>query len=142
MKIRVVIDTNVFISALLFEGIVAQLVPLWKQKSFQYLLSKSVMSEYLRVLSYPKFKLTEAEIKYLLEEELLPFVEIVEERKVKVPSLEDPDDEKFLQLATLGKAQYLVSGDNVLLKLRNFKQCQILNPIQFLKLMNPSQNLL
>lgn len=142
MKIRVVIDTNVFISALLFEGVVAQLVPLWKQKSFQYLLSKSVMSEYLRVLSYPKFKLTEAEIKYLLEEELLPFVEIVQERKTKVPSLEDPDDEKFLQLAMLGKAQYLVSGDSVLLKLKNFKQCQILNPIQFLKLMNPSQNLL
>ncbi|MBI2336896.1 MAG: putative toxin-antitoxin system toxin component, PIN family [Deltaproteobacteria bacterium] len=138
MKIRVVIDTNVFISALLFEGVVAQLVPLWKQKSFQYLLSKSVMSEYLRVLSYPKFKLTEAEIKYLLEEELLPFVEIVQERKTKVPSLEDPDDEKFLQLAMLGKAQYLVSGDSVLLKLKNFKQCQILNPIQFLKLVSPS----
>ncbi len=136
MKIKAVLDTNVFVSALLFEGISSQLLPLWKNQTFTYLLSRSILDEYLRVLAYSKFKLSEDEIKYFIEEELLPFVEIIPEKQVKVPSLTDPDDEKFLQLANLGKADYLISGDKILLEVKKYKGCQIINPSEFLRLLD------
>ena len=69
---RVVLDTNVLVSALIFTGISSELVPLWQRSAITVLLSRGILEEYLRVLSYPKFQLSEAEIKALIEEELLP----------------------------------------------------------------------
>jgi putative PIN family toxin of toxin-antitoxin system len=79
--VRVVLDTNVLVSALLFTGISSELVPLWQRSIITVLLSRGILEEYLRVLSYPKFQLSEAEIKGLIEEELLPYVEVVNPRR-------------------------------------------------------------
>jgi hypothetical protein len=69
--VRVVLDTNVLVSALLFTGITSEIVPLWKEGAVSLLLSRDILEEYLRVLGYPKFQLSEADIKGLIEEELL-----------------------------------------------------------------------
>lgn len=140
MKPRVILDTNVFVSALLFEGSVASLVPLWKGGALIFILTRSILEEYLRVLAYPRFQLKEDEITDLIADELLPFVETVIERQVKVPPLSDPEDEKFLVASLLGKADFLISGDKVLLKLKKFKTCKILTPSEFLKIYPPVQN--
>lgn len=59
MSPRIVLDTNVILSALLFgAGRVSWLVPLWQQKQVVPLLSTDVANELIRVLAYPKFKLT------------------------------------------------------------------------------------
>ncbi len=79
---RVVLDTNVLVSALLFTGVSSQLVPLWQRSAITVLLSRDILEEYLRVLSYPKFQLSEAEIKSLTEDELLPYVKVVSPRDV------------------------------------------------------------
>ena len=55
---RVVLDTNVLISALLFSGVASDLVPLWQKEKITVLLSREILEEYLRVLAYPKFQLT------------------------------------------------------------------------------------
>ena len=52
---RVVLDTNVVVSALLFTGISSKLVPLWQGGVITALVSRNILEEYLRVLSYPKF---------------------------------------------------------------------------------------
>ena len=69
---RVVLDTNVLVSALLFKGKTSDLVPLWQTGAITPLLSRSFLEEHLRVFSYPKFRLTDTEIKALIQEELLP----------------------------------------------------------------------
>ena len=74
---RVVLDTNVLVSALLFTGISSELVPLWQKGTITVLLSREILEEYLRVFAYPKFQLSEGEIKRLIEEELLPFVRVI-----------------------------------------------------------------
>jgi hypothetical protein len=130
---RVILDTNVLVSALLFEGRLAPLVDLWKKQTFIFLLTPSILDEYLRVLAYPKFQLSEEEIKIILAEELSPYVELIKERKIKVPVLSDSDDEIFLAAACLGNADYLVTGDKVLLQLKRLKQCEILKPSEFLE---------
>jgi putative PIN family toxin of toxin-antitoxin system len=64
--IPVVIDTNVFLSALLFGGTPGKLISLWKSGKIQLQVNKNTVAELLRVLAYPKFKLAENEIQYLL----------------------------------------------------------------------------
>ncbi|MEI6790430.1 MAG: putative toxin-antitoxin system toxin component, PIN family [Myxococcaceae bacterium] len=51
-----------------------------------------------------------------------------------VPDCDDPDDVMFLELATAGQADYLVSGDKHLLKVRNYAGGQVITPAEFLKL--------
>ena len=59
--IRVVLDTNIVVSALLFGGQLERLIELWKEGKILPLCSKEIIDEYLKVLSYPKFQLTEEE---------------------------------------------------------------------------------
>ena len=116
--IRVVPDTNVVVSALLFGGTPGELVFWWKKRHIIPLLSKEILDEYLRVLAYPKFELTKEEILFLITREILPWFEVVENITDKTSYVpEDPEDDKFLRCAVSGKADYLVSGDQHLLKL-------------------------
>jgi len=72
--VRVVLDTNVLVSAILFTGISSELVSLWQRSAITVLISRVILEKYLHVFSYPKFHLSAAEIKGLIEEELLPYV--------------------------------------------------------------------
>jgi putative PIN family toxin of toxin-antitoxin system len=131
--IRIVIDTNVLISALLFGGMPGKLIELWKNRRIQPLVSKQVIDEYLKVLSYPKFNLSEKEINYLLYREILPFFEVVSV-KHKPPVIKaDPSDDIFIQCAQSGKARLIISGDQHLLSLKAYKEIKILSPSQFLE---------
>jgi putative PIN family toxin of toxin-antitoxin system len=131
-EIRVVLDTNVLVSALLFTGPPSHLVSLWRERRIVLLLSKDVFIEYLRVLAYPKFKLSGEEIKALVEEYALPFAEMVTVAEVPEVLREDPADDKFLALAAAGRARYIVSGDKHLLALREYRRVKIVTPREFL----------
>ena len=87
MNHRVVIDTNVIVSALLFGGTPGKLIPLWKDGLIKPLVSREIIDEYIAVLAYPKFELTETEIQYLFYQQLLPFFEVVKTNPVRYSSL-------------------------------------------------------
>lgn len=93
---RVVLDTNTLVSALLFSGIASGLVPLWQSRRITVLVSKSILKEYLRVLGYPKFDLSDGELQGLIEEELVPYVQAIEVRRRLPVVCRDPEDMKFL----------------------------------------------
>jgi putative PIN family toxin of toxin-antitoxin system len=130
---RLVIDTNVVVSALLFGGVPGKLVPLWKSGRIRALASKEMIEEYLRVLTYPKFELSEEEINYLLYQEILPYFEIVWTKPGPVIVEEDPSDDMFIRCADAGKANTIISGDQHLLDLKSYGKIKILTPSQFLK---------
>jgi putative PIN family toxin of toxin-antitoxin system len=116
---RVVLDTNVVLSALLFSGGPAARVRVgWQGGRFVPLASKATAQELVRVLSYPKFKMSAAEQEELLAD-LMPWVEAVRvpDPPPAVPACRDPSDLPFLHLAVAGKARALVSGDRDLLAL-------------------------
>jgi len=131
--VRVVLDTNVLVSALLFTGTASEILPLWQKGVITILLSRDVLEEYLRVLSYPKFQLAEAEIKALIEEELLPFVTVVKPKRRLSVVKRDPSDNKFLECALAGKAQVIVSGDKDLISIGHYRRVRIQTPAQFLR---------
>ena len=129
---KVVLDTNVVISALLFGGETARLVSLWQTGAFSWLASAAIIQEYARVLAYPKFKLAEAEIRELLNEDILPFVTAVRFGKVPRVIRQDPSDDEFLACALTGKADAIVSGDHHLLELKRYREIPILDVRTFL----------
>lgn len=130
--IRAVLDTNVVISALLFSGPPSQLVPAWQSGRLRPIMSARIFDEYLRELAYPKFKLTPAEIRGLIEEELLPFIETVQSPPLPITNLRDPDDSKFVDCALAANVRWLVSGDDDLLSLKRVQSVEIVSVAAFL----------
>ena len=132
--VRLVIDTNVVISGLLFGGIPGRIIDLSTHEDMNLLISRDIIDEYLKVLSYPKFKLSEDEIHYLLYHILLPNSEVVETGRNEVAIIaDDPSDDKFLMCSVDGRADYLISGDTHLTSLGRYRQTRIVNPKAFLR---------
>lgn len=128
---RVVLDTNVVLSALLFSsGTLAWLRRAWQDGSVIPLASRDTVAELLRALAYPKFKLTAEEQEDLLAE-YLPWCEtIAVPASIRVPRCRDPEDEAFLRLARRGGAEVVVSGDEDLLSLAGRFSIPILRPAE------------
>lgn len=115
--VRVVLDTNVVLSALVFRGGAAGLVrQAWQRGRVLPLASTATVQELVRVLGYPKFRLSKAEQDELLAD-YLPYAETVRipQPPPAVPDCRDVWDLPFMHLAVAGKAQVLVSGDRDLL---------------------------
>lgn len=115
--VRVVLDTNVVLSALVFGGGAAGRVRrAWQQGALLSLASTATVQELVRVLAYPKFRLSQAEQDELLAD-YLPYAETVRipQPPPLVPACRDVLDAPFMHLAVAGKAQVLVSGDKDLL---------------------------
>ena len=130
---RVVIDTNVFISAIL-GGRLGIIVDEWKARKFTIIVSEAIAREYLDVLNRPKFSISRREIvdttDYLLK--TVEFVTPLE----SVNAVEaDPTDNKFLETALQGKADYIVSGDAHLLDLKTFRDIPIISAHDFIALL-------
>lgn len=110
---RVVLDTNCLVSALIFSrGNFAWLREAWQTRRFVALVSHDTASELLRVLAYPKFKLTRDEREALLAD-FLPYVETVkiDTKPDGLPDIRDGQDIIFLELAAASRADALVTGD-------------------------------
>jgi uncharacterized protein len=129
-----VLDTNCIISALIFSRQkMAWLRHNWQSGAIIPLVSKETASELLKVLAYPKFKLTKTE-QLLLLADFLPYAETVTSLEVPVdlPVIRDKADQKFITLAVVGKADALVTGDNDLLVLKDlFKTPPIMSLSEF-----------
>lgn len=132
--IRVVLDTNVLVSALLFSGELARIVTGWKSGAFVPVLSRETFDEFRKVLAYPKFELTAQEIVALIEDEILPFCEVVDVAEETRGICRDADDDQFLACALAASAAYIVSGDKDLLDMGQFKGVKIIIPREFLKM--------
>lgn len=118
---RVVLDTNVVLSALLFtSGRLAWIRRAWQHQQLQPLVCRETASELLRVFAYPKFKLAAAEQQALLED-FLPWADVVTlpQPWPALPLCRDDKDQVFLVLAHVGRAQALITGDGDLLALRD-----------------------
>lgn len=121
MICRVVLDTNIVLSALLFSaGRLVWMRHAWQRQRLQPLVCKETVNELLRVLAYPKFKLTVAEQEDLLAD-FLPYADVVELPNPwpALPACRDEKDQVFLVLAHVGKADALVTGDADILAMRD-----------------------
>ena len=130
--LRPVLDTNVLLSALLFHaGALSWLRQAWQSEAIRPLASRDTTAELIRVLSYPKFRLTDDEREDLLGD-YLPWCETVTvPNPTEVPNCCDPLDRPFLELAMSAEADALVTGDKDLLVLADVFSVPILTPAAF-----------
>jgi len=131
---RVVLDTNVVVSALLFKTALSKIIDLWQRGAIIPAISKDTFQELQTVLAYPKFALTPDEIRAMLEGEILPFFEVIEVREDVKGICADSADDKFLACALATSSDYLVSGDKAVTELKQYKSVKIIKPSEFLKM--------
>lgn len=135
---RVVLDTNIVLSALLStRGHLAAVRAAWQSGRCLPLVSATTVAELLRLLAYPKFKLTPDDRHELLAD-YLPFCTVVRMpvKLPRTPACRDPFDLPFLQLALAGKADFLVSGDKDLLSLARGFACPIVTVGKLLEILD------
>ncbi len=127
--LRLVLDTNVLLSALLFPtGTVSWVRRAWRAKRIRPLASRETTVELMRVLAYPKFRLTDKERDDLLGD-YLPWCETVSVPEgIDIPDCRDPLDRPFLELAVVARADWLVTGDKDLLALASKFSVPIVAP--------------
>jgi putative PIN family toxin of toxin-antitoxin system len=134
---RVVLDTNCLVSALLFKnGRLAELRSAWQTERFIPLACRETVTELVRVLGYPKFRLDKDDVEALLGD-FLPWVETFDVKKpdAPVPGLRDSQDAVFIHLTRQAGADLLVSGDVHILSLKNdLMDIRSLPPGEFLSL--------
>jgi putative PIN family toxin of toxin-antitoxin system len=145
-QIRVVLDTNVVLSSLLFRtGRLSRIRHGWQGKHFVPVVCNQTMAELLRVLGYKKFKLDQADIGNILAM-YMPYVEIhalsaPPSTAAHTPQCRDPKDQMFLDLAQSAKVDYLVTGDEDLLVLDDADHqhsfFNICTPLDFLTCLEP-----
>lgn len=118
------------VSALLFQhGRLAWLRGAWAAGVVVPLVCRETVEELLRVLAYPKFRLTRIEIDELLGD-FLPFAEVVELSPVDWPPCRDQDDRVFLALAQQAGADVLLTGDADMLEIADAFPVKILTPAE------------
>jgi uncharacterized protein len=135
---KIIIDTNVHISALAFGGNISKnLVKIYQEERTQVYTSKPIFEELHDKLNSPKFdKITKGKI---LRAEIVEYLDkyqnetITAEPSIKVNVCRDPDDNMFLELALEIQADYIITGDKDLLSISQFQVTKICNMSDFIK---------
>ncbi len=128
--LRVVCDTNVVVSALVFRaGRLGWLREAWRTRTLVPLVSRETLAELVRVFGYPKLRLEAEETKGLLAQYMEHAETLERVRAVAgIPQCRDPDDRAFLRLAYAARADALVTGDADLLSIAARSRIPILAP--------------
>lgn len=132
---RITVDTNVLISALGWNGAAAAIIEMVLQSGLELCLSAQILSEFYRVVQYPKFGFSNEEIDGFIGR-LLPNVVFVSPTQNIGAVPADPDDNKIIECAVAGKSSYIISGDKHLLHLREFEGIKILRASEFLQIIS------
>ena len=128
---RIVLDTNVFISGIFFSGSPSQILKAWKDAKIQVVLSKEILSEYQRVGDTLSAKYSGIDIAPIIDL-LTIYGEVVETKDISVSICEDPDDNKYIECAIASNCKLIVSGDKHLLNASGFQEIEVLKPRKFI----------
>ena len=134
-KKRIVLDTNILISALGWKGNPRVIFDRVIAGEFELILSYKQLNELMRVLNYPKFKFTDEQKDRFLSILLEVATLVKTESEVNVIK-EDPSDNVILEPANEMKVDYIISGNDHLLKLKEFKGAKIITAKEFLDIVN------
>jgi len=133
--LRVVADTNIYISAILFGGKPGEIENLARQKKIELLISESILDELAGVFK-TKFDWPDWQISEIVESLWAITTLVVPRQTLKAIKAHDPDN-RILECALEGEAQYIVSGDeHHLLPLKEYHGIIILSPADFLNIVS------
>jgi uncharacterized protein len=131
---KAVLDTNVFISGIFWTGASRKTLELWRDGLYTVVASLASVSEVEAVLKDFKISLPDDHIAVWIDLIVANCMMVEPDEKIDAVS-DDPDDNMFLEAALAGDADYIVSQDNHLLKLKEFRGIKIVRPEEFNKLL-------
>ena len=132
---RGVIDTNVWVSGLLWTGPPWQILCLLEQKRIEAFATVSMLQELETVLHYPRLQSRRQELGLEIADLLAyatALVSLVELQRIDPVVLADPDDDVFVNCAVAVRAIYLISGNRHLLDLKQWQGILVVTPQAFL----------
>jgi len=131
-KVKAVPDTNVIISSIFWRGPPYRVMKHGFEREYIILTSPEIIDEVIDRLKY-KFNLPENRIHDLIG--ILIAFSLVVEPSRRINAVEDdPDDNKIIECAVEGNADYIVSGDKHLLNVEKFEYVEIVTPKEFIEL--------
>ncbi len=129
--IRVVVDTNVFVSSF-FGGNPRKIIDLWKTGQITLCLSRPIIDEYINVLSRMGLQ-NERELEELLSLFAHGYHVLFTSKTPNLSIVEkDPDDDKFIECAVALNSKHIISGDKALREIKDYMGIKIKSPKQFL----------
>ena len=137
--LRVVLDANVIVSGVIApRGAPARILEAWRTGWFQPLVSPAILDEIGRVLRYPRIvsyhRWPDDHIRTFLED--LAYLAIPVEGELEITAIQqDPTDNRYLECAVEGRADYIVSGDQHVLALGEYEGIPIHSPRAFIEVL-------
>lgn len=135
--IRITVDTNILISATFWHGSSEKIIDKVENKEITLVLSEPILEEYYKVLNYDEIKEKIKNKGLEMKQSVLRISTISEiiDIKSKIDLIkDDPSDNKFIECAIDGKADYIISKDNHLLRFKEYKGIKIITPEEFLEI--------
>ena len=130
--LKVVLDTNVLISAILFGGKPRQILEKTIRGEIRLCISEPILGELKGVLQRSKFDFSPEMIQVIVTE-LTGIADFVNPSKTINVVLEDPEDNRILECAVGAGANYIITGDTHLLKLSRYLNIEVVNAVTFLE---------
>ena len=130
--IKLILDTNVFISGIFWSGTPAKILNAWYEKKIKIVCALEILDEYSRVSDILSKKYPSVDMEPFINL-MIRDAELFTPIKLKTPVSRDPDDDKFIAVALAANCHLIVSGDNDLLSVTGYKDIEIINPSEFVK---------
>ena len=130
---KIVIDTNTLVSAVGWKGAPRKVFDLFIDNKLKIITSNELIDEFIEVIFRPKFDFLQKDVKLTIIRAIISNSDIVDPKMKLNIIKEDEKDNKFLECALTGDAKFIISGDNHLLKLKEFEGIKIVNASKFLK---------
>ena len=127
---KVVLDTNVFVSGVFFSGPPYQILKAWRDGKIQLVVSPEILDEYRRVGEILAEDHPNIDLKPVLDY-VIRNAEVYAAPPLPESVCEDPDDDKFLACALASESTVIVSGDRHLLKVSGYRKIEVLKPRDF-----------
>ena len=127
---RVVLDTNVLLSAILFAGTPGRILEAWRNGKVELVIAPDIVDEYVRVAERLEERYDNVEIQPIIAL-VVQNATLVPATRLPTPVCDDPDDDKFLACARASGTHIVVSGDKKLRATSGHEGIQVLTPRQF-----------
>ena len=128
---RVILDTNVFVSGVFFAGPPYRILEAWRDGKLQLVVSQEILEEYRRVGETLAVQFPGVDIQPIFDL-VATNAEVFPNQALPESVCEDPEDDKFIACALAGRCRVIVSGDRHLLKVSGFGEIRVMGPRQFM----------
>jgi len=135
---KLVLDANIFVSAFIYGGKLNEIVEMVSDGEHTLFITDEILAEVDSVFRKRKFHLTEEEIEYHIQriKEIGTKIKVADSERVTDGGCRDKTDDRYLECAVAARADYVISGDIHLRELKEYRGIKIVNPAEYLEIVN------